>query len=261
MKTQIKGRNVTVTAALQDYANEKIEHVHKLLLQRKIDEVTRVELELKVEKNPSIPEPCIAEATVFTRGPVIRARESSTDMYAAIDLVTRQAGAPRQEVPRQDPRQDEARPRQDRGSGATPAPELAPVAAATALADELAGEAEHAGDNGRIVKTKQFALKPMSVQRGHAAAGARGARLLRLHERRVQPDERRVPPQRRPLRPDRAGGELRRKRSIEGCAAGAPSMRKRPIERAPRVRLRARRPLRAPGARRETRPRAVRQWA
>ena len=55
MKTQIKGRNVTVTPALQDYANEKIEHVHKLLLQRKIDEVTRVELELSVEKNPSIP--------------------------------------------------------------------------------------------------------------------------------------------------------------------------------------------------------------
>ena len=88
MKTQITGRNVTITDALQQYANEKIEHVHKLLLQRKIDEVTRVELELQVEKNPSIPEPCIAEATVFTRGPVIRARESSTDMYAAIDLVS-----------------------------------------------------------------------------------------------------------------------------------------------------------------------------
>ena len=41
--------------------------------------------------------------------------------------------------------------------------ELAPVAAAAALADEIAGEFEHAGDNGRIVKTKQFALKPMSV--------------------------------------------------------------------------------------------------
>ena len=46
----------------------------------------------------------------------------------------------------------------------SPAPELAPVAAAAALADELVGETEHAGDNGRIVKTKQFALKPMSVQ-------------------------------------------------------------------------------------------------
>ena len=88
MRTQIKGRNVTVTDALQDYAEEKILRVHKLMQERKIDEVTRVELELKVEKNPSIPEPCVSEATIFTRGPVIRAKERSTDMYASIDLVT-----------------------------------------------------------------------------------------------------------------------------------------------------------------------------
>ncbi len=88
MKTQIKGRNVTVTEPLRQYAEEKLERVHKLLMQRRIDEVTRVELELMVEKNPSIPEPCLAEATMFTRGPVMRAREASADMYAAIDLVT-----------------------------------------------------------------------------------------------------------------------------------------------------------------------------
>ncbi len=162
MKTQIKGRNVTVTPALQEYASEKIEHVHKLLQQRRIDEVTRVELELKVEKNPSIPEPCVAEATVFTRGPVIRARETSTDMYAAIDLVTDKL------VRRVKKYHDKIHGKTRRGHekpavDLTPAPELAPVAAATALAGEIAGEAEHAGDNGRIVKTKQFALKPMSV--------------------------------------------------------------------------------------------------
>lgn len=161
MKTQIKGRNVTVTPALQDYANDKIEHVHKLLQQRKIDEVTRVELELKVEKNPSIPDPCLAEATVFTRGPVIRARESSTDMYAAIDLVTDKL------VRRVKKYHDKIHGKTKHGHEkvivSEPESELAPVAAATALADELAGETEHAGDNGRIVKTKQFALKPMSV--------------------------------------------------------------------------------------------------
>ena len=161
MKTQIKGRNVTVTDALQDYANEKIEHVHKLLRQRKIDEVTRVELELLVEKNPSIPEPCIAEATVFTRGPVIRARESSTDMYAAIDLVTdklqrrvkkyhdKALGRTRHGHDKPTVREEEA------------VEDLAPVAAG-AFADEL-GEPGQAGENGRIVKTKQFALKPMSI--------------------------------------------------------------------------------------------------
>ena len=164
MKTQIKGRNVTVTPALQDYANEKIEHVHKLLQQRKIDEVTRVELELKVEKNPSIPEPCIAEATVFTRGPVIRARESSTDMYAAIDLVTDKL------VRRVKKYHDKIHGKTKHGHekpAATPeaVAELVPVAA-PAETSEMAGdlaEPAHAGENGRVVKTKQFALKPMSV--------------------------------------------------------------------------------------------------
>ena len=161
MKTQIKGRNVTVTDALQQYANEKIEHVHKLLLQRKIDEVTRVELELLVEKNPSIPEPCIAEATVFTRGPVIRARESSTDMYAAIDLVSDKL------VRRVKKYHDKAHGKTRHGHDKLALPvepdaELAPVAAAL-LPDEFIAEEAHAGDNGRVVKTKQFALKPMSV--------------------------------------------------------------------------------------------------
>lgn len=162
MKIQIKGRNVTVTDAMQDYANEKIEHVHKLLQQRKIDEVTRVELELRVEKNPSIPEPCIAEATVFTRGPVIRAREASTDMYAAIDLVTDKLT--RQVKKYHDKMHGKTRHGHDKPVIALePASELEPVAAATALAKELAGETAYAGDNGRIVKTKQFALKPMSI--------------------------------------------------------------------------------------------------
>jgi len=161
MKTQIKGRNVTITDALQQYANEKIEHVHKLLLQRKIDEVTRVELELQVEKNPSIPEPCIAEATVFTRGPVIRARESSTDMYAAIDLVSDKL------VRRVKKYHDRAHGKTRHGHDKLALPvepdaELAPVAAAL-LPEEFTAEEAHAGDNGRVVKTKQFALKPMSV--------------------------------------------------------------------------------------------------
>jgi putative sigma-54 modulation protein len=161
MKTQIKGRNVTVTPALQDYANEKIAHVHKLLQQRKIDEVTRVELELKVEKNPSIPEPCIAEATVFTRGPVIRARESSTDMYAAIDLVTDKLV--RRVKKYHDKIHGKTRHGHDKISVPAATDELAPVVAAAAVADEMVDEAAHFGDNGKIVKTKQFALKPMSV--------------------------------------------------------------------------------------------------
>lgn len=160
MKTQIKGRNVTVTDALRDYADEKLARVHKLLRERKIDEVTRVELELKVEKNPSIAEPCMAEATIFTRGPVIRAHERSTDMYAAVDLVTDKL------VRRVKKYHDKVHGKTRRHHEKAPLPELeAPaeeVAVPVAVAAELSGEAQGSG-NGRVVKTKQFALKPMTV--------------------------------------------------------------------------------------------------
>jgi len=164
MRTQIKGRNVTVTDALQDYAEDKVARVHKLLQQRKIDEVTRVELELKVEKNPSIPEPSIAEATIFTRGPVIRARERSDDMYAAIDLVTDKLM--RRVKKYHDKTHGKTRKGHEKLVVAPPPVPLAegeeaPVAAAAAVGAELAGE--EPGDNGRVVKVKQFALKPMSV--------------------------------------------------------------------------------------------------
>jgi putative sigma-54 modulation protein len=169
MKTQIKGRNVTVTDALHQYADEKIERVHKLLMQRRIDEVTRVELELMVEKNPSIPEPCVAEATIFTRGPVIRARESATDMYAAIDLVMdklmRQAKKYHDKVHGKTRRGHEKLPIEAAmmAEGATLVdtelelePEPVPVGA-------IAESEEVIEEHGRIVKAKQFALKPMTV--------------------------------------------------------------------------------------------------
>jgi len=163
MKTQIKGRNVTVTDALQDYAEEKIARVHKLLQERKIDEVTRVELELKVEKNPSIPEPCVSEATIFTRGPVIRAKERSTDMYAAIDLVTdklmRRVKKYHDKVHGKNRKQHE---KIEAPAVAEATGEDEEAAAPAAVGTELLSE-PLADGNGKVVKTKQFALKPMSI--------------------------------------------------------------------------------------------------
>jgi putative sigma-54 modulation protein len=163
MRTQIKGRNVTVTDALQDYAEEKVARVHKLLTQRKIDEVTRVELELKVEKNPSIPEPSVAEATIFTRGPVIRARERSDDMYAAIDLVTDKL------MRRVKKYHDKVHGKTRKGHEKLPAVEEAATVGGPAVppvateVEAVVGGQSQREDNGRVVKVKSFALKPMSV--------------------------------------------------------------------------------------------------
>ena len=82
MRLQVKGRHVDVTDSLFQYAEKKLGK-----LARHLSDESRCELELIVEHNPSISDSQVAEATVWTKGPVLRARELSTDMYASIDLV------------------------------------------------------------------------------------------------------------------------------------------------------------------------------
>ena len=80
MRLQMRGRNVEVTDSIRDYAERKLAK-----LDRQLGDAIRVELELLVEKNPSIADNHVAEATIFTKGPVLRAREASPDMKASID--------------------------------------------------------------------------------------------------------------------------------------------------------------------------------
>jgi len=179
MKIQVKGRHVVVTDPLRDYAEEKLAKLHRVLSERHIDEVTRVELELMVEKGHTSTDSQVAEATVFTRGPVMRARESSQDMYASIDLVTeklqRQAKkyhdkvqhkalrhAVTKPVPPAEPPEGVAGPE----AGAEDDDEAALLAAvpqAVGVATGLGSPGGNNHDEPRVVKSKQFALKPMSV--------------------------------------------------------------------------------------------------
>ena len=80
MRLHVKGKNVEVSDAIHDYAERKL---GKLAPQ--LADPTHVELELAVEKNPSIAASHVAEATIFTKGPTLRAREASPDMKASID--------------------------------------------------------------------------------------------------------------------------------------------------------------------------------
>ena len=83
MQLQVKGRNVEISDSIRRYAEQKLGK-----LEKQLHELTRVELELAVEKNPSIRANHIAEATIWTKGPTIRAREASVDMRASIDELT-----------------------------------------------------------------------------------------------------------------------------------------------------------------------------
>jgi len=80
MELHVKGKNLEVNDSIRSYAERKLGK-----LDRRVHETTRVELELAVEKNPSIPDSQVAEATVHLKGRTLRARESARDMKAAID--------------------------------------------------------------------------------------------------------------------------------------------------------------------------------
>ena len=133
MQLQVKGKNVEVSDSIRSYAEAKLRKV-----ERQLSDPTRVELELAVERNPSIAESHVAEATVWTKGPVLRARESSTDMKASIDQIA-------DKLARQVKRYKEKRRRR------TPRSDTSDLVSVPLD-----------GDQPLIVKSKQFPVKPMS---------------------------------------------------------------------------------------------------
>jgi len=83
MQLNVKGKNLQVSDSIRDYAERKLAKLDK-----QVHELTRVEIELAVEKNPSVAENQVAEATVWLKGHTLRAREATRDMKASIDELT-----------------------------------------------------------------------------------------------------------------------------------------------------------------------------
>ncbi|HYY20492.1 MAG TPA: ribosome-associated translation inhibitor RaiA [Thermoleophilaceae bacterium] len=82
MRIEIKGRNVTVGDELRKRVEKKFAKVG-----RQVSPLAEMEVELKEEKNPSIRESQVAEATLHLKGVTLRARERSDDMVHSINLV------------------------------------------------------------------------------------------------------------------------------------------------------------------------------
>jgi putative sigma-54 modulation protein len=145
MQIIVKGRHMDVTPALHDYAEEKVGKVARIL----DHQIMEAEVELYVERNPSIEDNQVAEMTMFTkRGPVIRAKEAATDMYAAIDLASdkleRQVRKYKGKlVDRHSGKHGNGREARERLAVPPPLPE---------------------DEEPEIVKTKQVAIKPMTAE-------------------------------------------------------------------------------------------------
>ncbi|HEY4663274.1 MAG TPA: ribosome-associated translation inhibitor RaiA [Candidatus Humimicrobiaceae bacterium] len=143
MEFVIKSKNIELDEKIRNYAERKIKNkIDKIL-----DKVIKMEIKFTYEKNPRINLNNLAEVTVFTAGAVIRATDSGTDVFEAVDKVIskleRQVKKYREKLIN--------RGRKSSGQG-----EAAKL--------EETGEGYEAGEDEvdqSIVKTKTFILKPV----------------------------------------------------------------------------------------------------
>ena len=184
MQLHVKGKNLEVSDSIRSYAERKLQK-----LDRRVHESTEVELELAVEKNPSIADSQVAEATVHVKGRTLRARETARDMKAAIDeladkLVRQVSGPPRQAGRRPQARR-RARARRGPGRGGDHR--------------ELVGLFRRKQETLNEQILREAGLDPASDARRHAAAATpapqpppptwRSARDARPHGIRAGPSE------------------------------------------------------------------------
>ena len=137
MRLEVKGRNVEINDSIRRYAEEKLDRIEKQL-----PEPTQIEVELTLETNPSISADHVAEATVWTKGSTLRAREASNAFETSIDQLS-------DKLERQVKRYREKRSRRGTGRRANGHQVEEPTFSGEQL-DRM------------IVKSKQFELQPLT---------------------------------------------------------------------------------------------------
>ncbi|MBD2090882.1 ribosome-associated translation inhibitor RaiA [Microcoleus sp. FACHB-1515] len=146
MKLVIQGKNIEITDAIREYVHQKIEkavnHFQNL--------TTEVDVHLSVARNPRINPRQTAEVTIYANGAVVRAEESSENLYASIDMVANK-------ICRQLRKYKEKRQEQIQ----------APVKTVEVLDESAVGDlvSDRAPSlPSQVVRTKYFAMPPMTVE-------------------------------------------------------------------------------------------------
>ena len=82
MRIGVKGRHYDVSDDVQSKVQKRFEKIGK-----QVSELATLDVELSEEKNPSIREGCIAEATLYLKGTTLRATAKADNMSAAVGSV------------------------------------------------------------------------------------------------------------------------------------------------------------------------------
>ena len=82
MQIDVKGRNIQVSEQLRERLQRRLAKISK-----QVSELARLEVELYEERNPSIADCQVAEATLYLKGTTLRARDASPEMDHSLKLV------------------------------------------------------------------------------------------------------------------------------------------------------------------------------
>ncbi len=79
MRIEVRGRNFEVTEEIRDHVSKRFSRTA-----RQVSELAQLDVELREEKNPSIADRYVAEATLYLKGVTLRAEEASPEMLHSI---------------------------------------------------------------------------------------------------------------------------------------------------------------------------------
>jgi ribosome hibernation promoting factor len=79
MRIEVRGRNLEVTDELRGHVEKRFARIG-----RQVSDFAVLEVELSEERNPSIADSEVAEATLQLKGVTLRAREASPEMLHSI---------------------------------------------------------------------------------------------------------------------------------------------------------------------------------
>ncbi|HKG16236.1 MAG TPA: ribosome-associated translation inhibitor RaiA [Solirubrobacteraceae bacterium] len=81
MRIAVKGRNTAVSEQLREHVERRF-----VRISRQVSDLAELEVELREERNPAIPDSQVAEATLHLKGVTLRAHDASPDMLRSVNL-------------------------------------------------------------------------------------------------------------------------------------------------------------------------------
>ena len=151
MELEIRGKNLALTDVARDQISRKLSR-----LGRRLPEISTAVVELARERSRSQRAPVVAQVTLNIDGTVLRGEERGSNAVAAVDAVI---DVMDRRVERYKGKAYRSQVVKKSGRNASIRTEGAPAPSEAEVKEDAVSEA-----GGRVVRTKRFAIKPMTLE-------------------------------------------------------------------------------------------------